>query len=163
MAQPIPLEILPRDPKRELMARIESAPVDYAAALLESCELLEALRASGLLTIAKGALDARDTLIETAADAANTGAAIRATRNLLLLGKMLAAVDPVIVEGIGVAVADTFGSARATPAEPPSFRSLIVNFFSRDMRRGLGLLNRLMRNLGYQIKLRSESNGPSSV
>lgn len=155
MAQPIPLEISPRDPKRELLARIESAPSEYAAALLESCEVLEALRASGLLRIAKGALDAHDTLIETAAGAANTEIAIQATRNLLLLGKMLASVDPMIVEGIGVAVADTFGSAQSTPADPPSIRSLVVNFFSRDMRRGLGLLNRFMRNLGYQIKLRT--------
>ena len=155
MAQPISLEIAPRDPKRELLARIESAPSDYAAALLESCELLEALRVSGLLRIAKAALDSHDTLIETAAGAANTETAIRATRNLLLLGKMLASVDPTIIEGIGVAVADTFGSAQSTPADPPSFRSLIVNFFSRDMRRGLGLLNRFMRNLGYQIKLRT--------
>ncbi len=155
MAQPISLEIPPRDPKRELLARIESAPSDYAAALLESCELLEALRASGLLRIAQAALDSHDTLIETAAGAANTETAIRATRNLLLLGKMLASVDPTIIEGIGVAVADTFGSAQSTPAEPPSFRSLVVNFFSRDMRRGLGLLNRFMRNLGYQIKLRT--------
>ena len=161
MAQPIPLEISPRDPRRELIARIESAPADYAAALLESCELLEALRQSGLLALAKGALDARATLVETAADAANTDTAIRATRNLLLLGKMLAAVDPVVIEGIGVAVADTFGNARSTPSEPPSFRSLIVNFFSRDMRRSLGLLNRFTRNLGYQLKLRTRPDFPS--
>lgn len=158
MAQPISLEISPRDPKRELLARIESAPAEYAAALLESCELLEALRTSGLLKIAKGALYAHDTLIETAAGAANTEIAIRATRNLLLLGKMIASVDPTIIAGIGVAVADTFGSARSTPAEPPSLRSLAVNFFSRDMRRGLGLMNRFLRNLGYQIKLRTSTD-----
>lgn len=155
MAQPIPLEIPPRDPRQELIARIESAPADYAAALLEGCELLESLRQSGLLTLAKAALDARSTLVETAADAANTTTAIRATRNLLLLGQMLAAVDPVVIGGIAVAVADTFGDARSTPQEPPSFRSLLVNFFSRDMRRGLGLLNRFTRNLGYQLKLRT--------
>jgi uncharacterized protein YjgD (DUF1641 family) len=160
MAQPIPLEIPPRDPKRELLARIDAAPADYAAALLEACELLEALRQSGLLTLAKAALDARSTLVETAADAANTDSAIRATRNLLLLSKMLAAVDPRVIEGIGVAVAETFGNARSTPPEPPSFRSLVVNFLSRDMRRGLGLLNRFTRNLGYQLKLRTQSDFP---
>ncbi len=155
MAQPIPLEVPPRDPRQELIARIESAPADYAAALLESCELLESLRQSGLLTLAKAALDARSTLVETAAAAANTTTAIRATRNLLLLGQMLASVDPVVLSGIAVAVADTFGNAASTPPDSPSFRSLIVNFFSHDSRRALGLLSRFMRSLGHQLKPRT--------
>lgn len=155
MAQPIPLEIPPRDPRQELIARIESAPADYAAALLESCELLESLRQSGLLTLAKAALDARSTLVETAAAAANTAAAIRATRNLLLLGQMLASVDPVVLSGVAVAVADTFGNAASTPPDPPSLRSLIVNFLSHDSRRALGLLSRFMRSLGHQLKPRA--------
>lgn len=160
MAQPIRLTQPPRDPKQELLARLEAAPAEYAAALLESYELLQALHESGLFTLARGALGAKEKFIETAAGAANTEEAIRATRNLILLGKMLAAVDPVVIEGIGVAVRDTFGSARSTPPDPPTLRSLAVNFLSRDMRRGLGLLNRFTRNLGYQLKLRTESNPP---
>ena len=35
MAQPITLQLPPRDPKRELVERLEQAPAEHAAALLD--------------------------------------------------------------------------------------------------------------------------------
>ncbi|HXB62919.1 MAG TPA: hypothetical protein VNU94_08745 [Acidobacteriaceae bacterium] len=60
MAQPIALEIAPRDAKKELLARLQKAPAEHAAALLDSWELLQALHDAGLLELLRGAVSARD-------------------------------------------------------------------------------------------------------
>jgi uncharacterized protein YjgD (DUF1641 family) len=158
MAQPISLKIPPRDPRQELLSKLESAPAEYAAALLDSYELLQQLHESGVFTLIRGALGAKDRIVEAAAAGANSEDAIRGIRNLIILGKTLGAIDPVVLEGTYVAIKDTFGDARTTPYQPPPLFSLAVNFASRDMRRGLGLLNRFLRNMGHQLKLRTQSN-----
>ena len=58
MAQPIPLELPPRDPRKELIARLEQAPVEHAEALLESYELLQELHEHRVLALLRGALSA---------------------------------------------------------------------------------------------------------
>ena len=49
MAQPIPLELPPRDPRKELLDRLESAPLEHAEALLDVFDLLEELHQAGAL------------------------------------------------------------------------------------------------------------------
>jgi len=51
MAQPIPLDLPPRDPRKELLDRLESAPQEHAEALLDSYELLEQLHQAGILQL----------------------------------------------------------------------------------------------------------------
>jgi len=156
MAQPIALKIPPRDPKRELIAKLEQAPEEHAAALLDSYELLQSLHEHGVFTLVRGALGAKEKLVETVTAGTNTEESIRTIRNLLILAKMLGSVDPVVLEGTYLAVRDTFGNAKSTPHEPPSLYSLAVNFAGRDMRRGLGLLNQFLRHLGHQLRLRTK-------
>ncbi len=158
MAQPIRLTEPPRDPRQELLARLDAAPAEHAAALLDGYELLQSLHESGLFTLVRGALGAKEKIIETAAGTANTQEAIRATRNLILLGKMLAAVDPVVLSGLASAVQDTLAQPLSIPNDPPTFRSLLTNFLSSDSRRAMAFLNRLLCNLGR--RLRSQSTTP---
>ena len=89
MARPIPLELPPRDPREELRKRLDEAPIEHAAALLDSWELLQQLHDHGVLELLRGALGAGDKLIETAVDAAKSDESVRAMRNALILGKML--------------------------------------------------------------------------
>ena len=156
MAQPIPLKIPPRDPQRELLARLEAAPAEHAAAILDSYELLQELHERGIFSLARGALCAGDKLVEAATAAADREESIRAMRNAILLAKMLGSIDPEVLQGTCAAVAATFGNAKAVAYEPPSFFGLFTGFLNRDLRRGMGLINTFLKNLAYQLKIRTE-------
>lgn len=121
MAQPIVMEIPPRDPKRELLTRLEAAPAEHAAALLDSYELLQTLHESGLLALTRGAVGAGTKIIDAASDAANTPESIRAIRNAMLLSKILGAIDPELLARAANAAEETFGNAKSLPQRPPGF------------------------------------------
>lgn len=158
MAQPIPLKLAPRDPKQELLSRLEEAPAEYAAALLDSYELLQQLHEHGVFTLVRGALGATDKLVEAASAGANSTEAIRAMRNAIILGKMLGAIDPEFLQGVSTAVGETLGDAKQVPARPPGIFSLLLGFTGREHRRGLALVERLVKNLGAQMGERANSS-----
>ncbi len=56
MAQPISLEIPPRDPRKELIARLERAPVEHAEAILSAYEVLQGLHDRQVLEMLRGLL-----------------------------------------------------------------------------------------------------------
>jgi uncharacterized protein YjgD (DUF1641 family) len=158
MAQPIPLKIAPRDPKQELLTRLEQAPAEYAAALLDSYELLQELHEKGIFTVVRGVLGAGEKLVETAAAGANSTEAIRAMRNAIILAKMLGSIDPEFLQGVSTAVGETLGDAKRVPEKPPGLFSLLLGFASPDHRRGLALVERLFGKIGVQMKQRSGPN-----
>jgi hypothetical protein len=155
MAQPISLKPLPRDPKEELRARLEHAPEEHAAALLDGYELLQTLYEHGVFTMARGLVGASDKLVEVASARVNSEESIRAMRNAVLLAKMLGSIDPEVLAGACEAVSETFGDAKMMTAEPLSLWGVIA---SRDLRRGLGLMERLLGNLARQLKIRSRKD-----
>lgn len=158
MAQPIALTKPTRDPKQELLDRLQQAPAEHAAALLDGYELLQELHERGVMTTLRGVLSAGDKIVETAAAEASSQQAIRAMRNGILLFQMLSSIDPEVLQGTCVAVTQTFGNAKAVAYEPPSLFGLFGSFLSRDFRRGMGLINTLLKNLAYQLKIRTEPN-----
>jgi len=158
MAQPIELKLPPRDPKQELLSRLEQAPAEHAAALLDSYELLQELHEHGVFTLIRGALGATDKMVEAASAGANSTEAIRAMRNAIILGKMLGAIDPELLQGTAEAVSQTFCNARSVAYEPPSLFALFRGFASRDLRRGMGLIHTFLKNLTYQLKIRTDPN-----
>src|SRR5437870_11132532 len=83
MAQPIPLDIPPRDDSRDLRSRLERAPDTHAEAVLAAYEVLQQLHDRGVLEIMRGALAASDDILQKVVDQARTPEAIRAIRNLL--------------------------------------------------------------------------------
>lgn len=153
MARPIAFEPQPYDPREALRKRLEAAPVEHAEALLESYELLEQLHKSGTLRLLTGALAAGDKILETAVDAARSPEAVRATRNAVLIGKLLASINPEILEGIVAAAGETLGSYKKPVIEPPGLFALLSEFRHKELRRSLALLNKFLESLGNQIKL----------
>lgn len=153
MARPIAFEPQPYDPREALRKRLEAAPIEHAEALLESYELLEQLHKSGTLRLLTGALAAGDKILETAVDAARSPEAVRATRNAVLLGKLLASINPEILEGIVAAAGETLGSYKKPVIEPPGLFALLSEFRHKELRRSLALINKFLESLGNQIKL----------
>jgi uncharacterized protein YjgD (DUF1641 family) len=157
MAQPIPLNLPPRDSRSELLRRLETAPAAHAEALLDSYELLQQLHEHGVLQLLRGALGASDKLVETAVEAAKSEESIRAMRNAIILAKMLGSINPDLLEGIAVAARDTFGGYKKPVLEPPGLLSLLSRFRHPELRRSIALIGRFLENLGIQLRPRSGS------
>lgn len=151
MSRPISLELPPRDPREELRNRLENAPVQHAEALLDSYELLQQLHDRGVLQLMRGLLGASDKLVETAVDAARSDESVRALRNSIILGKMMASINPDLLQGIAVAVGETLGSHRKPVIEPPGLFSLLNQFRHKELRRSIALINRFLETLGIQL------------
>ena len=154
MARPIPLELPPRDPREELRKRLEEAPAEHAEALLDSYELLQQLHDHGVFQLLRGAFGASDKLIETAVDAAKSDESVRSIRNAMILGKMLASINPDVLQSVAIAVGETFGCYEKPIIEPPGLFSLLAQFSHKELRRSMALLNKFLESLGNQIKLR---------
>jgi uncharacterized protein YjgD (DUF1641 family) len=154
MAQPISLERPPRDARQELRKRLEEAPMEHAAALLDSYELLQQLHDRRVFELLRGALGASDKLVETAVDAAKSEESVRALRNVIILGKMLGSINPEILQGVAVAVGETLGCYEKPVIEPPGLFALLGQFRRKELRRSMALINRFLETLGNQIKSR---------
>lgn len=152
MAQPIPLELPPRDPRKELLDRLESAPLEHAEALLDVFDLLEELHQAGALQKLRGTVSAGDEIIERAVSAAKSPEGTRALRNLLILGQILSSIDPDVLKSIAVAAGETLGSARKPATEPPGLFALLSEFRHPELRRGVALINQFLQTLGAQLR-----------
>jgi uncharacterized protein YjgD (DUF1641 family) len=157
MAQPILLNLPPRDPRAELRSRLENAPIAHAEALLDSYELLQQLHEHGIFQLMRGVLGASGKLVETAVDAAKSEESIRAMRNAIILSKMLGSINPDLLEGIAVAAGQTLGSYDQPVIEPPGLFSLLSQFRHRELRRSIALINRFLETLGIQLSTRGGS------
>jgi uncharacterized protein YjgD (DUF1641 family) len=155
MARPIGLEVAPRDPREELRARLDQAPVQHAEALLESYELLQQLHDSGVLRLLRGALSSGDMLLETAVNAAKSEAAIRGLRNALALAKMLGTINPDLLQAFSVAMTETLGCQKPI-VEPPGLFKLLAEFRQPELRRSIALVNKFLETLGSELKTRGE-------
>jgi len=158
MAQPIPLQLPPRDPREELRKRLDQAPIAHAEALLDSYELLQQLHDHGVFELLRGAFSASDKLIETAVDASKSDESVRAIRNAIILGKMLGAINPDVLQCVALAAGETLGCYEKPVIEPPGLLSLLNQFRHKELRRSVALINRFLESLGNQIKLRVGCN-----
>lgn len=157
MARPISLEIPPRDPRKELLTRLENAPQEHAEALLDAYELLQELHDHRVLEVLRGALGASDKLMENATRAAESPQSVAALRNLIIIAKTLGSMNPDLVQCIATATSETLGSERKPVIEPPGLFSLLGQFRRKELRRSIALINRFLETLGNQLKLKGSA------
>jgi uncharacterized protein YjgD (DUF1641 family) len=155
MARPIGLGVKPRDPREELRSKLDQAPEQYAEALLESYELLQLLHDSGVLRLLRGAVGSGSLIMDAAIGAADSEAGIRGLRNAIIIGKMLGAIDPVVLQGFTVAMTETLGCQKPN-VEPPGLFKLIAEFRQPEMRRSMALINKFLEILGSELTTRGE-------
>ncbi len=150
MARPIPLDLPKRDPREELRSRLEQAPVEHAEAVLAGFEVLQGLHDQGVLELLRGALGGGYKILE----ATKTPEAIRGIRNLLILAKTLGAIDPELLKKFAEAVPDALVSAtKAQEKEPPGFWEALRIVRSRNVRRGLAVMNSVLEALGKNFSI----------
>src|SRR5712664_2955693 len=149
MAQPIRLEFPPRDARAELQTRLQNAPLQHAEALLSGYELLQRLHDRGVLDLLRAALGSSDKVIEIVVDAAKTPEAIIATRNLLILSKVVFSLEPELLENIAKAVANSLTQAREE--KPLSLWHMFKKICSQDTRRALSVTLGILESFGKSL------------
>ena len=149
MATPIALELPKHDPREDLRSRLEKAPAEHAEALLAGFAVLQALHDQGVLEVVRGVLGGGNRILEIVVDAAKTPGAIRASRNIVIMAKILGSIDPELLKKIAAAIPDILaGEAKAQETEPPGFWEALHILRSKDLRRGLAVVNNLLEALG---------------
>jgi uncharacterized protein YjgD (DUF1641 family) len=150
MSQPIRLEFAPRDARAEAQSRLQNAPLQHAEALLSGYDLIQRLHDRGVLDLLRGGLGSSDKVLSVIVDAAKTPEAIVATRNLLILSKVVFSLEPELLENITKAVPDSL--ARAKGQKPLNLWQMFKKLCSQDTRRALsamlGILEAFGRSLG---------------
>src|SRR3984957_20100362 len=150
MAQPIPLEVPPRNPRAELRARLEQAPEEHAEAMLAAYEVLQELHNHGVLELMRGALAASDELLEKVVDNVSTPASIRGIRNLLFWRRILGSIEPEWFQGIFQAIPE--GIAQATAEHKPvGLFGLLRRLSSKDSLRGLAAAVDFLQAFGRNL------------
>src|SRR5246500_5078605 len=152
MAQPIPLEIPPRNPRAELRSRLEQAPEEHAEAVLAAYEVLQELHNRGVLEIMRGALAASDEILETVVDDVKTPEAIRAIRNLLFWRRILGSIEPEWFKGIFKAIPEGIAEATAEREKPVGLLSLLRRLTTKDSRRGLAAAVDFLQAFGRHLQ-----------
>lgn len=158
MAQPIPLEIPPRNPRAELQSRLEHAPGKHAEAVLAAYEVLQQLYNRGVLEIMRGALMASDEILETVVDNVKTPEAIRAIRNLLFWRQILGSIEPEWFKGIFQAIPEGIAKATAERDQPVTLLGLLRRFTSKDSLRGLAAAMDFLQAFGRHLHSLKSSN-----
>jgi uncharacterized protein YjgD (DUF1641 family) len=151
MAQPIPLEIPPRNARAELRARLEQAPEEHAEAVLAAYEVLQELHNRGVLEIMRGALAASDDILEKIVDNARTPEAIRAIRNLLFWRRILGGIEPEWFKGMFQSIPEGIAQATSEREKPVSFFGLLRRLSSKDSLRGLAAAIDFLQAFGRHL------------
>ncbi len=151
MAQPIHLELPARDPRAELQARLQNAPLEHAEALLAAYEVLQGFHNRGVLELLRGALGSSDKVIEIVVEASKTPEAIRGIRNIILLAKILGTIEPELVEGLARSLPEAITLAKAHELRPPGFLGLLREFANKNSRRGLFLFGSILESFGRNL------------
>jgi len=157
MARPISLHLAPRDPREEINARLQQAPMEHAEAVLAAYEVLQGLHDSGALELVRGALGGGEKILEQIVAVGSGAQSIRATRNLLLLVTTLGEIEPALLSDLTRAIPKALVQANAEEAKPPGLIKLMSTFWNKDFRRGLAAFNDLLVVFGRNL---SEKNLP---
>jgi len=152
VAQPIPLEIPPRNPRTELRSRLEQAPEEHAEAVLAAYEVLQQLHERGVLEIMRGALAASDEILEKVVDGAKTPESIRAIRNLLFWRQILGSIEPEWFKGIFQAIPEGIAQATAERDQPVGFFRVLRRLTSKDSLRGLAAAIDFLQAFGRHLQ-----------
>ena len=150
MAEPILLNLPPRDPREVLYRRLESAPQEHAEALLETYDVLQGLHDKGLLELAKGALGSGEKVLEILVDAGNSPEVIRGIRNFIILTRLFGSLEPKMLEHLAQAVPKALVEAKTE--KPLGLLQLLGKLSNQDTRRMLTIMTRVLESLGKDLR-----------
>lgn len=147
MAEPIRTYTPQRDAREELRHKVETAPLEYAEALLAAYQLLQEAQDHGVLDTLRGAIGAGEAFISKGAEYANTPEGIRLMRNSLAAARMLGELDPAILDAAAKALSRTHRSGEKGP-HPPSLLQILQRLTGPGSRRALATVAEFSESFG---------------
>ena len=118
--------------------------------------MLQALYDQGVLEIVRGVLDGGNKVLEIVVEATKTTEAIRDIRNLVIMTKILGSIDPELLKKRADAIPNVLvGEAKAQETEPPGLWEVLHILRSKNLRRGLTVVNNLLGALGKNFSAES--------
>jgi uncharacterized protein YjgD (DUF1641 family) len=105
----------------------------------------------------RGTLGGGAIVVQQAVAFGKDAAAIRVTRNAVLLIKALADVEPALLSDFTNALPKAL--AQAEDAKPPGLFKLLRTFFDADFRRGLAAFTGLLQLFGRNLTNKVRDNG----
>ena len=151
MAKPIAFKPVPVDFKADLERRLEKAPAEHAAALLEALEVIAIAHREGVLDLLHGMIGAKDTIAAEIAKYAKQPEGIAGIRNLLTAAKILTELDPEVLDHISKVMSSATEEHKREQT-PPSLFELAKRATSEDSRRGLSFITLILSSLGRSLK-----------
>lgn len=147
MAHPITFTPQPIDPHMELMRKVEAAPREHAEALLVAWDTLQTAHDQGLLDLLQGLMGGRDIIAGKLAEAVVLPESVAAIRNLIALGRIVAALNPDMLHRLAKAM-DQGMQVPKTDAETPSMFRILRQATSPAGKRGLSFAVQLLVAVG---------------
>jgi uncharacterized protein YjgD (DUF1641 family) len=151
MARPIPMQVTPRDPREDAVARLREAPAEHAEAILAVYDILQGLQDHGVLDLLHGLVGSGDKVTEIVVEAAKAPPVVRGLRNLLAIFRALGEIDPELFDGIALALPQALAQAKKQAGNPPGLLTILSRFRGEDMRRGLLVVNSLLEAWGRDL------------
>lgn len=145
MAQPI--SYIPSPPRVESAEdRLRQATAAHADAIASGYEVLQLLHDRGVLELMRGALGARDEIVESVTGAVNTPDATRAIRNFILLTKFFGSIPSDVLNSLAMTVVD--GSHKKKAQKAPSLWQLFRRCREENTRFALSVILDLAESFG---------------
>jgi uncharacterized protein YjgD (DUF1641 family) len=127
--------------------------------MLAAYEVLQGLHDRGVFELLRGALGSSDKVIDIIVEAARTPESIRGIRNILILAKILGALEPEFLEGFARSLPQAIAFTKAQASAPPGVWGMMSKFGNRDFRRGLLLVNSLLEAFGRNLPAEEAKRG----
>ena len=143
----------PPDSRLDLLRRIESAPKEHAAAVLEAYDVLQRLHDAGVLGLVNGLLSAEDTVIDKMTDVVSSRQAVTALRIAMILGSALTSID---ADRVHAAVAEA-------QTQTPSLWKLLRTACSKEVRKAAGLGLSLAQIFGVSLLAQTNTGNAGSA
>lgn len=156
MARPIPFDAPKRDARLELQHRLDRAPAEHAAALLDAYELLQVLHDQKVLDTVRGLVGSGEAVLDIAVEGAVAPTAVAAMRNMLLLYNLIGSIDPDTMKKFTEPLPVAIQVESLRTAAPSVWALMKSSIFDKDFRRGLGATIGLIRGVGIGLRGRSE-------
>lgn len=147
MANPITFTPQPIDPNLELMRKVEAAPREHAEALLVAWDTLQTAHDQGILDLIQGLMGGRDAIAGKLASAAAMPEMMNAVRNLIALGRIMAAIDPEVLHRLAKAMDQGMQGPQPDGPTPSLFR-IMRQATSPAGKRGLSFAVQMLVALG---------------
>src|ERR1051326_7581419 len=116
MAQIINFSPPPRDARAELCHKFECAPREHVEALLDLYAILQLLHDKGILELTKGLLGSGEKVLGILTETLEADEVVRCIRNLVILVKVLGAIEPESLQKILQTLGRNMENAKNTQA-----------------------------------------------